>query len=757
MSDEDDGLLLNFSVSDNVAPKRSASKVVGGKWKDRRKLQLKLQGRGRRNKEAGSATGVNKSVIKDNKIKVNNEPSNASTSGGVKDNTKAPLRHDASSGPSSKRFKFAESRGATGGKGDSYVSSLFTSNDAAKQLVPTKESGGTSHEASNAPIDTNSFSGLGLNDKLVSHLTDHLRFKNPTKVQQLVIPNMISYERDLFIKAQTGSGKTLSFLLPIIHKLMLEKQNKINRDSGLFAIILTPTRELATQIYGVLETLVRCYHHIVPGIVIGGEKKKSEKARIRKGVNILVATPGRLADHMENTTSLDTSQLRWLILDEGDKLVELGFEETITKITDQISRSSKVMDKMYQWPGLPTKRVNLLCSATVQNNVQKLGSIILNNPEMITVDSKDASTIIDDSMDNIQTAPDQLTQNIVVIPPKLRLVTLSAMLKNVTNDIHEKSPNTRTIVFFSCSDSVDYHFDVYTREGKRLKKVKNEEIGKTEVVESNTEEEGEDTTGEMTAPLVGENTVVFKLHGGLSQPVRTATLSSFMKSNASHSILFCTDVAARGLDMPNISTVIEYDPPFTINDHLHRIGRSARVGKEGSATLFLLPGIEEGYVEGKLNVVHPKKGSLRIVPYDEILKKGFAQAEENAQPEKTTKVDPKKKEGKWDIYATTWHLDVERWLLEDSGMHDKAVRAFTSHIRAYATHLSSERIYFNVKTLHLGHLAKSFGLRETPKKLGKSVGGDESVAPKRKKEDSKSKMLRMARMAVKSSSSEFNY
>ena len=754
MSDEDDGLLLNFSVSDNVAPKRSVSKVVGGKWKDRRKLQLRLQGRGRRNKDAGAATGVNKSAIKDNKVKVTNESSNGSTSGGVKDNTTAPLRHDE---PSSKRFKFAESRGATGGKGDSYVSSLFTSNDAARQLVPTKEATGTSHEASNAPIDTNSFSGLGLNDKLVTHLTDHLRFKNPTKVQQLVIPNMISYERDLFIKAQTGSGKTLSFLLPIIHKLMLEQKNKINRDSGLFAIILTPTRELATQIYGVLETLVRCYHHIVPGIVIGGEKKKSEKARIRKGVNILVATPGRLADHMENTTSLDTSQLRWLILDEGDKLVELGFEETITKITDQISRSSKVMDKMYQWPGLPTKRVNLLCSATVQNNVQKLGSIILNNPQMITVDSKDTTTIPDDSMDNIQTAPDQLTQNIVVIPPKLRLVTLSAMLKNITNDIHEKSTNTRTIVFFSCSDSVDYHFDVYTREGKRLKKIKNEETGKTEVVESNTEEDSEDTTGEMTAPLVGDSTVVFKLHGGLSQPVRTATLSSFMKSKANHSILFCTDVAARGLDMPNISTVIEYDPPFTINDHLHRIGRSARVGKEGSATLFLLPGIEEGYVEGKLNVVHPKKGSLRIVPYEEILKKGFAQAEETPQPEKKTKVDPKKKEGKWDIYATTWHLDVERWLLEDSGMHDKAVRAFTSHIRAYATHLSSERIYFNVKTLHLGHLAKSFGLRETPKKLGKSVGGDESVAPKRKKEDSKSKMLRMAKMAVKSSSSEFNY
>jgi ATP-dependent RNA helicase DDX31/DBP7 len=102
-------------------------------------------------------------------------------------------------------------------------------------------------------------------------------------------------------------------------------------------------------------------------------------------------------------------------------------------------------------------------------------------------------------------------------------------------------------------------------------------------------------------------------------------------------------------------------------------------------------------------------------------------------------------------------LDVERWLLENNFMHEKAVRAFTSHIRAYATHLSSERLYFNVKTLHLGHLAKSFGLRETPKKLGRSMGGDETVAPKRKKEDQKDKLYRMARAAAKANSSEFNY
>ena len=114
--------------------------------------------------------------------------------------------------------------------------------------------------------------------------------------------------------------------------------------------------------------------------------------------------------------------------------------------------------------------------------------------------------------------------------------------------------------------------------------------------------------------------------------------------------------------------------------------------------------------------------------------------------------DPKK--GKWDIHATTWHLNIERWLLEDKSVHDKAALAFTSHVRAYATHLASERSFFNVKLLHLGHLAKSFGLRENPKKLGRTSyeGGN-----KKEKLSAKQKMFNMARMAVKDNNSEFNY
>lgn len=724
---EDDGLLLNFLTEPVVA--KATTKVKGGRWRDRRKLQLSLQGR-----EQKPTTLVNSIEVGPDTLK-------------HRAKRKAPAE---SFGPTSKQIKFSETKGEFGGKNNSYVSSLFTSNSTStlKEEKVTEQA----HTPSNAPMsDSSTFPGLGLNDRLTKHLTETLRFKAPTKVQKAVIPSLMATEHDLFVKAQTGSGKTLSFLLPIMHKLMSEK-TKITRESGLFAIILTPTRELATQIYGVMETVARCCHHIVPGIVIGGEKKKSEKARIRKGVNILVATPGRLADHMENTESFDVGELRWLILDEGDRLVELGFEETITKITTTISQQSRIME-LTQWPGLPNKRVNVLCSATMQSDVKKLGSAVLNKPKMISVEGVPGTTTFED-IDETTTAPDQLIQKVVVIPPKLRLVTLASILKNITK-VHTSS---RTIVFFSCSDSVEFHFNAFTRGGSRFKKVKTD--GKIEIVQADKSADGDDDEpgdegpNMLTAPVVGNNTIIYKLHGSLLQQARTATITNFVNANVNaehHAVLFCTDVASRGLDLPTISNVVEFDPPFSVEDHLHRIGRSARLGQMGVATMFLLPGIEEGYVE-KIRPLHPKEGSLQIVNYEKILAGGFAEDSSKGK-------DSKLKIGKWDIHATTWHLEVERWLLEDQGAHDKATQGFTSHIRAYATHLSSERAFFNVKLLHLGHLAKSFGLRETPKKLGKTIGTNLSDEPKNKraKEDPRKKMLRMAKMAVKATTDEFNY
>ncbi|CDK28842.1 unnamed protein product [Kuraishia capsulata CBS 1993] len=749
---DDDGLMLNFATESPASstPKR-ASKVTGGRWKDRRRAQLTLEGRQKKR----AAYGANSIEVDPEKRQEREQKARLHRETDREQRPRKRRSEEDVESQASRKVRFQEKAGEFGGKNNSYVSSLFTS---APEIEKREYKEKTETQApSNAPLaDSTDFPGLGVEEHLAQHLTEHLKFQHPTKIQRSVIPRLLTRDRDLFVQAQTGSGKTLAFALPIFQKLQEIKD--LNRSTGVFALILTPTRELANQIYSVLESLTRCCHRIVPGIVIGGEKKKGEKARLRKGVNILVATPGRLADHIENTEILDLSNIRYLVLDEGDRLMDLGFEETIAKILDRISKTSRIETTTRLYPQLPRKRINVLCSATIKGNAKKLGDISLDDAELVNVQSVSDVPMEDEEY----SAPDQLVQQVLVVPAKLRLVTLYATLKNI---VSSSAAGSRTVVFFSCSDSVNYHFTTLTRKGKKIvskkAKPKKDENEEGEIDENEAEKDHDDDAEDdpntygmgstyqedddefenlntmMTAPTLGPKTSIFKLHGSLTQQVRTSTLSAFSKTpQTEHSILICTDVASRGLDLPHISTVVEYDPPFSIEDHLHRVGRTARAGEAGTSVLFLLPGSEENYSKN-IASLHIS-GGLQYKPYESALKQAFG------------------KKGAWDVEATTYHLDVERHQLEDQAAHELATQAFVSHIRAYATHLSSERDIFNVKTLHLGHLAKSFGLRETPKQLGRT-GGSGNGAPKKQKVNMKKQLLRAAGMAVKHQSSEFNF
>lgn len=173
-------------------------------------------------------------------------------------------------------------------------------------------------------------------------------------------------------------------------------------------------------------------------------------------------------------------------------------------------------------------------------------------------------------------------------------------------------------------------------------------------------------------------------------------------------------MASRGLDLPNLDLVIEYDPAFAKEDHLHRIGRTARLGRDGRATIFLLPGPEEEYV----NVLRSSykstpdtsiAQSVTSTSATEILKKGFAPS--------TGLVGTKSSGTDHETLATKFQLDVERWVLSDPKVKELAKNGFQSHVRAYATHTAAERKYFDIKDLHLGHLAKAFGLRDAPAKM----------------------------------------
>lgn len=727
----DDGLLMNFSIEDGIA--RSKPIFRGGCWKDRLTAKRKTEYRLKKLQAPGSSTQTRPILP----AKAPKEPSPEHT-------TTARL---------SKRQKVADTAIIRSKSSREIVSSLFSSNPISKLPPESPSPDITPSAPSNAPLLNSiyTFTSLGLSPHIATHLLTKLSLRSPTAIQKSAISQLLSDDSDAFLQAETGSGKTLAYLLPIIQRIMWlssqspstaiasdatsslpaeSRQRQVHRSSGLFAIILAPTRELCKQISTVLESLLRCVHWIVAGTVTGGEKRKSEKARLRKGLNILVATPGRLADHLENTEVLDVSRVRWLVLDEGDRLMELGFEEEIKgivkKLEEQKARAGKITNGGVVMPILQERRTTVMCSATMKMTVQRLGEISLKDAIHIKVESEtpSAEQPMGETKDTEEfSAPTQLKQFYAIVPAKQRLVTLAALLKRT---FARRGSVMKAIVFLSCADSVDFHFEVFARDmpssdpptpNQPLRDISNKDTEKGSQIVPQPRQSPLPTvspTPTLTNSL-NPHLTIHKLHGSLAQSLRTATLSAFARSQHP-CILLCTDVASRGLDLPNIDLVIEYDPPFSSDDHLHRVGRTARAGREGSAVIFLMPDGEEGYVDilkkgdrngtGKGLVKHEAK---------EILKKGFESEVANV----SAKVSEDSGWRNWEERATEWQLEVERWVIEDTLAGEMARRAFISHVRAYATHVVREREMFDVKDLHLGHLAKAFALRDRPGGLGR--------------------------------------
>ncbi|KAK4896903.1 ATP-dependent RNA helicase dbp7 [Elasticomyces elasticus] len=713
----DDGMLLNFSLPDDAFMTPKIFK--GGNWKDR--LTARKSAEWGRAKAAERVAGGGKRIPDYGDVQSEEEELIV----GEQQRPAKKARTSASEAATIvKKPKVAREphRGdilpkTTTGE---VISSLFTSNPSvaktAAQPAPSEAVDETPIEPSNAPLSDElaTFTNLGLSPTLANHLLTKLQLKAPTAIQRKAVQLLCASDTDAFIQAETGSGKTLAYLLPIVQRIsdislvMKAASQPFTRRSGLFALILAPTRELSKQISAVLETLLSCCHWIVGGIVIGGEKKSSEKARLRKGVNILVATPGRLADHLDSTEVLDVSRVRWLVMDEGDRLVELGFEKDIQKIVSVLNMRGRSKEGGVAVPGLPARRTTVLCSATIKaEDVGVLGSIALKDPVAIAVDAAEMV----DGVDGVKpeqafSAPSQLKQSYAIVPAKQRLVTLVAVLKQA---FKRKGTVGKCIVFMSAADSVDFHFEMLLGDADtlgdstaRLPSTNLSRSGK--IPQGNTIAETRTQGVSKVCGGEGNEVRVFRLHGSLQQITRTETLKAFAKCEGP-AVLVCTDVMARGLDLPNVDLVVEYDPPASKDDHLHRIGRTARAGKAGRAMIFLLPGCEEGYVEV---LKEGKPRNLTRHDGDELLRKGFAP---------TAGVVGQDVKG-WEQAATDWQLEAERAVNEHPRHLEQARRAYQSHVRAYATHVTAERSMFDMKALHLGHLAKAFGLRDKPGRIG---------------------------------------
>lgn len=726
----EDGILMNFSVGTDSLQTKAVFK--GGRWKDRLQAKKSLQ-RGR--EKNGALTGSNAVPTKPRVIPTETEEPRPLKKQKLNGTSKhGPNTHDRNSKPKE------------------VVSSLFTYNPQPKPTSPaqTQTEEVTPINPSNAPLpaSVSPFISLGLSPFLSTHLTQSLNLTAPTAIQKAAITQLLHEDSDAFIQAETGSGKTLAYLLPIVQRIMAlsgeSKEKKLDRSSGLFALIMAPTRELTHQISTVLARLLRPLPYLVAGTVTGGATKNHEKSRLRKGLNILVATPGRLADHLEHTEVLDVSKIRWLVLDEGDRLMELGFEEEIAAIVKRLdqkkdqSKDENLSRKKIE--GLPDKRTTVLCSATMKMGVQKLGEISLKDAVHIKADPVTPQSADTESTKEIATddkkrgkaflAPAQLKQSCLITPPKQRLVTLSALLKHT---FARKGSVMKSIVFLSCADSVDFHYEIFIREqAQPLKEPQGSDLNAggnnrrsndmvkhksdasptdgnaTQAIDDKKKPDVQLPTVSPASALVSKtnpNLRLYKLHGSLEQKIRAATLQAYTKST-DPGILLCTDVASRGLDLPDIDLVIEYDPPFSADDHVHRVGRTARAGKEGRACCFLMPGEEEGYISILKECAG--EGTVKIENAEEVLRKGFVGSKGVGDGS-----------SKWDDRATDWKLDVERWVIENKRAGEMARKAFISHVRAYATHVAKEREIFDVKALHLGHLAKAFALRERPGNMGR--------------------------------------
>ena len=427
-----------------------------------------------------------------------------------------------------------------------------------------------------------------------------MNFSRMTQIQSKSIPPLLT-GKDLIGAAKTGSGKTLAFLIPCVELLY---KAKFNNKNGTGVIIISPTRELAMQIYGVLQELCNHGKHSQTfGLIMGGANRGTEAEKLRRGVNIIVCTPGRLLDHLQNTKGFVFRNLLALVMDEADRILEQGFEDDLRAIL-------KI---------LPKERQTMLFSATQTKKVEDLARVSIRKKDSVYVEIENETSLA--------TAAG-IEQGYVMCPSDKRFLLLFTFLK--------KNKNKKIMVFFSSCNSVKFHAELLNY---------------------------------IDVP-------VMDIHGRQKQVKRTTTFFQFCKNESG--TLLCTDVCARGLDIPKVDWIIQFDPPDEPKEYIHRVGRTAR-GATGSgrALLFLTPQ-EAGFLR------YLKAAKVSLNEY-EFPKNKVANVQSQLQK-----------------------------LIESNYYLNRAAKdAYRSYLLSYASH--SHRDIFNAHQLDLQAVGLSFGFTAPPR------------------------------------------
>ncbi|WP_375236006.1 DEAD/DEAH box helicase [Winogradskyella sp.] len=355
-----------------------------------------------------------------------------------------------------------------------------------------------------------SFKSLGLSEPLLRAISKK-GYETPSPIQAKAIPPVLD-GKDVLASAQTGTGKTAGFTLPLLHNLTKQQSQ---RHRPIRALILTPTRELAAQVY----TNVKEYSEFLDlrsAVIFGGVNQKPQVATIKNGIDVLVATPGRLID-LENQGLLSLKRVEIFVLDEADRMLDMGFLRDIERVMKLI----------------PNKRQNLMFSATFSKDIKKLAYSILNNPVMVEATPENTA--------------------VEVIEQKVYRVA--------------KTKKTGLIIkLISEGDWQQVLVFTRTKHG----------------------------ANRLTKKMVSAGITAAAIHGNKSQGARTKALAGFKSGKVR--VLVATDIAARGLDIPLLPHVINFELPNISEDYVHRIGRTGRAGASGEA-LSLVSADETSYLK----------------------------------------------------------------------------------------------------------------------------------------------------------------
>ena len=444
-------------------------------------------------------------------------------------------------------------------------------------------------------------------------------FSKPTAIQKAsIIPALLG--KDVLGAAKTGSGKTLAFVIPILECLHLNRWSSVD---GPGALVISPTRELAYQTFEVLRK-VGGNHEFSAGLIIGGKSVEEEEKRILK-TNIVICTPGRLLQHMDQTHYFTMDSLKMLILDEADKLLEMGFEDTINAIL----------------ANLPADRQTLLFSATQTKSIKSLGRLCLTDPTFVSVHAE-----------SLHSTPSGLKQCYIKCELSDKVNLIYSFIRN-----HVK---TKILIFVNTCKQVQFLHAAFCRLRPGIQ--------------------------------------LLALHGKMNQIKRMGVYKEFCRKQ--FSLLFATDVAARGLDFPNVDWAVQLDCPDTPETYIHRAGRTARFNGTGNALLVLLP----------LEVD-------RMIP--ELKKRKVPIEVSEINSEKLTNINKR----------------LQSLCAEDVELKGRAQRCFISYLRSL--YLERNRDATTIKSLPLEDFSFSLGLPMPPrvrfldKKLAQdSLKGDGSNSNK---------------------------